>query len=293
MEVAKCLKKTGQCTEEGICTFYKSKQDGLNLRCVGEWSKGKINHFRDYAQMFSTGMKNLWRNRFYIDLFAGPGRCIIQNSLEEIDGSPLHALNVPDKFSGYFFVDKNPDCVDSLKKRTKSLEETIKIFERDCNAVIDKIVEGIPTDSLSLIIIDPASLQFKFNSFEKLSKLRGDLIVNYPVGPVSRAVSSVISSKSDSSKLDQFHPGWRKIVAQKSWGNSQQQNIRDLIDDYVKKICNLGYSSEKLDNLLAFKNSRNAIMYFLIAFSKNDRGIEFWRKAKQNLEKKSRQPKLL
>jgi three-Cys-motif partner protein len=185
-------------------------------------------------------------------------------------------------------VDKNSICISDLKERTQTNKEKIKFFSEDCNNVIDKIIEGIPDYSLSLIIIDPASLQFNFDSFEKLSKTKGDLIINYPIGPVERAISAaLVKDDYKSSKLDKFHPGWREIVTKKSWGHSKKQNVRDLMKDYTKKVCDMGYFSAKLS--VPFKNSKNATLYFLIYFSKDKKGIEFWEKEQKGFIKKKRQ----
>lgn len=287
----RCEYKGKKCEEDGICSIMKSAQDNLSLRCVGEWSKDKIEYFNYYAQMFSTGMKAKWHDRYYIDLFSGPGKCVIRETMEEIKGSPLNALNVKDKFSGYFFVDKNNVCILDLKKRIATSMEKIKFFPEDCNMAIEKVVSEIPEYSLSLIIIDPASLQFNFNSFNKLSKIKGDLIVNYPIYPIERAISAALA-KSDynSSKLDKFHPGWREIVARKSWGDSKKQNIKNLMKDYINKIESLGYLSAVP---IPFKNSKNATLYFLIYFSKNQKGIEFWEKEQASFANKKRQLALI
>ena len=93
------------------CVLIKSKEDGLSLRCIGDWSIEKMKYFDDIATKFSTGMKYKWENRYYIDLFSGPGRCILKGTGREIWGSPINAINVKDKFTKYYFVDINEQCV--------------------------------------------------------------------------------------------------------------------------------------------------------------------------------------
>ena len=43
--------------------------------------------------------QGVWAELAYIDALCGPGRCIIRDSDEEIDGSPLLALGVAPAFS--------------------------------------------------------------------------------------------------------------------------------------------------------------------------------------------------
>ena len=284
--------RNDNCEDDGICKKSKSLADGLSLRCVGEWSKHKMEHFKYYAEMFSTGMKYKWPIRYYIDLFSGPGRCIIRETREEVPGSPINALSVPDKFTKCFFVGINRLCTDELEKRIVALKlNNYEIINEDCNIAIDQIIKNVSKKSLSLIIVDPTSLQFKFSSYKKLSQLNGDIIINYPFNAVERSVTS-IGKDSQSQKLDEFHPGWREIFGKQGWGNSQKQNLNNLVDDYIKKICDLGYISEKLD-AVDFKNSKNASLYYLIAFSKNPKGLVFWQKAKGGLQKRKRQQTLI
>lgn len=282
--------KEGDCkfNKDGICQKHKSKEDGLSLRCSGFWSENKVKHFKYYTEMFATGMKNFWpNNRYYIDLFSGPGKCIIREGLKEINGSCLEAVNLKDRFTAYFFVDKNPICIDDLKKRINE-DKNVEYYNEDCNVAVEKIIKNIPTFSLSLAIIDPDSLQFQFDSYKKLSERKIDLIVNYPINPISRAISAVQKKRSNSEILDKFHPGWREIMDKKTWGHSNEAKIINLVKDYINKIEDLGYFSSDL--LIPFKNEKNSTLYYLVAFSKDKRGIDFWEKATKSLRNKINKP---
>jgi len=283
--------KNGKCinNNNGICQKYKSKYDSLSLHCSGYWSEDKINHLKYYAAMFSTGMKNKWPKLYYIDLFSGSGRCILREELKEIDGTCVGIINLKDKFTKYFLIDKNPICINDLKKRIGE-KINVEYYNDDCNIIIENIIKSIPDNSLSLAIIDPDSLQFCFRSYEQLSKKKIDLIVNYPIGPIERAISSVLRKKVKSSTLDSFHPGWRNIVSKKNWGNSKEVSIRNLIKDYVNKIEMLGYYSSPL--MVPFKNIKNTTMYYLVLFSKNKKGLEFWDKKTKAFKNKNPQKPL-
>ena len=60
---------------------------------IGSWAREKLLYLNNICDIFNMGMKNLWAVRTYIDLFAGPGICVIEKTGEEIFGSPLIALN--------------------------------------------------------------------------------------------------------------------------------------------------------------------------------------------------------
>ena len=226
--------KNGSCNlrgKDGLCNKYKAREDGLSLRCTGSWSKEKIGLFKYYAEMFVTGMKNKWEKRYYIDLFAGPGKCIIREDLGEIDSSCLEIINLKDKFTKYFLVDKSLSCIKDLKKRVGDDKSAVFLNE-DSNLEIKKIIQTIPENSLSLAIIDPDSLQFHFDNYTELSKCRVDLIVTYPIGPIERAISSVYKQRLKSDILDKFQVG-AVLVSTQVVAETQDT---DLAQEFFAKI---------------------------------------------------------
>ena len=54
--------------------------DGLYIPEVGPWAENKYEVLHHYNYMFSTGMKNRFHNRVYIDLFSSAGIARIRNS---------------------------------------------------------------------------------------------------------------------------------------------------------------------------------------------------------------------
>ena len=91
--------------------------DGLPARCVGPWSRDKLYYIREYLKLFSRAMRNTFPSRAYIDLFAGPGRCVLDDDSGEIEGSPLVALGIPDKFTEYHFAELDDVAMTTLKER--------------------------------------------------------------------------------------------------------------------------------------------------------------------------------
>src|SRR6266481_4192890 len=89
--------------------------DGLPARESGGWIETKHHYLDRYCGIFSTGMKNRWAKRVFIDVMAGPGICKIRDTGQEMDGSPLIALKHP--FTDYTFVENHPISCDALKKR--------------------------------------------------------------------------------------------------------------------------------------------------------------------------------
>jgi hypothetical protein len=54
---------------------------------------------------------------WWVELFAGPGRLYVRDTDTFVDGSPLEALSIRNRFRGYVFADLDRACVDSLRRR--------------------------------------------------------------------------------------------------------------------------------------------------------------------------------
>src|SRR5437867_2964503 len=91
--------------------------DGLETAPVGSWAEEKYTIVALYDRLFSTGMKNKWDIRVYIDLYAGAGHVRVKGTKRILRGSPLIALSVPDRFDKYIFCEKSTKNLDALKKR--------------------------------------------------------------------------------------------------------------------------------------------------------------------------------
>jgi three-Cys-motif partner protein len=97
---------------------YLLGSDGHPVRDSGIWAKEKLYYLERYLDIFSVGMHQRWHGKiYYVDLFAGPGLCLIPETGEEFDGSPLIALKF--NFAKYFFFESDPACFKALETRIK------------------------------------------------------------------------------------------------------------------------------------------------------------------------------
>lgn len=217
-------------------------------------------------------MKNKWPIRSYIDLFAGPGKCLVEKTREEIDGSPLISLKCGVPFTHYFFNDIQINTIESLKARAKSFPSAIiNYFIGDCNEIVDEIVKILPQGSLDFCFIDPFNWQINFNSICRLTSRRQmDLAITFHAGNMKR-----VADKPTNELLD-FFPD---IKWQHEYNEAKRLHrsiVRIFLDAYERGLKNLGYSEIK-DYVLE-KNKKNVPLYYLIFASKNPKGAEFWDK---------------
>lgn len=246
--------------------------DGRLVIKAGPWAKDKLFYIRRYCNIFNVGMKNIWAVRTYIDLFAGPGRCLIKGTKEEIDGSPVIALKCEVPFTHYFFNDVEPHLIESLRARAKSFDfATIDYFSGDCNEIVDALIQRLPRDSLDFCFIDPTNWQISFDSIRRLTEKRQmDLAVTFHVGAMKRTANrppqDLVDFFPDSSWQQEYREA-RKM---------HRSTGRVLLDAYEQGLRSLGYVGIK-DYVLE-TNRRNVPLYHLIFASKHPKGAEFWDK---------------
>lgn len=239
---------------------------------VGPWAKDKLHYIRAYCDIFNTGMKAQWPTRTYIDLFAGPGICVIEGTGEEILGSPLVALQCKTPFTHYFLNDVNPGLIRALRSRTIPSEFTrVEYFYKDSNVVVNDLLQRLPTSSLDFCFIDPLNWEINFDSIRKLTeKRRMDLAITFHIGNIKRVADEPPKELIDFFPNSDWQVEYRKAreMGKSSW--------RALLDVYENGLKAIGYNEIK-DYVLE-KNRGNVPLYNLIFASKHPRGSDFWDK---------------
>ena len=263
----------------GICGIKKAT-DGFVLRCVGGWSKDKHYYLGKYIELFTKTMaknKN-WSGLCYIDLFTGPGKCMVRDYEEEIDGSPLIALKFP--FMKFIFTELDTKIIDTLKNRSTTTDKFshITFLQGDCNKQINNIIQHIAINHLSLAFIDPTGLDINFNTVQILTKNKSmDLIINFPEGmAIKRNLKQFI--KSPHCKLDDFigDKNWRSLFKQQTLPN-EAMATRKIMNYYRSKLNKIGYKETKIgDEILIRSTNRNLPLYLLLFASKHPLGNKFW-----------------
>jgi three-Cys-motif partner protein len=279
--------------------YLQPVDDGLPMREAGVWAAEKLDYLERYIHVFETSMRDKkWRRRYYIDLFAGPGK----NRLDDAQGtvvlgSPLIALTTAHPFTDYFFVEKNKEYADALRTRCSAsalVNPDEDILVSDCNKAIDTIIGEIARRDcqylagqwpcLNLAFIDPEGLQLEWQTVEKLAGMeRMDLIINFPIMALRRNLRGFSRVKPPTpTPADRFFggPEWRDV-----YGQYQSRPVflsRLLLDLYKQKLVNLGYKDvilgeETGDEVLIRSARRRAPLYYLVFASKHPLGKEFWR----------------
>ena len=140
-----------------------------------------------YMGIFTGSMKDKWHGLSYVDLFAGPGICVVEGTGEELRGSPLLALDTQKPFDTVICVEQADEVRDALDRRIQRhlRGNTAEVLPGDCNTIIGQVISKMPRGFLSLVFIDPEGVSgLESDTMRALAdqRLFVDLIVLFPQG---------------------------------------------------------------------------------------------------------------
>jgi three-Cys-motif partner protein len=255
-------------------------KDGLPARESGPWAKQKLKVLKNYIEMFTVGMQpsenktHNWSGLYYIDLFAGPGICIVPEEKEEFDGSPLIASKTKQPFTYCYYVETNENCANALEKRLVAFDPK-KIYKDDCNSATKQIIANRDPNGLYLAFIDPTGLDINFDTIRLLgNQLRCDLIINWWMSALTRNLPHW-KKKNESNRLDRFFgtDEWKTIMDE---GKPHKLIFQEWVALYRKQLEQIGYQYQPNPHII--KNSKTEL-YWLWFASKSPVGLKYWKEA--------------
>jgi three-Cys-motif partner protein len=252
-----------------------AESDQLPIRDSGPWIDTKHKLLAYYAHLFATGMKNSWKSRVYLELFSGPGKCLIRDTGREDLGSPLKVID--HEFTKFIFTEKNTLAAEALSRRLDcSTNSTLaEIWCGDCAEAINKI--QIPDRSLTFAFIDPTGIAHApFALIETLrKKTRCDLLINIQHGMgIKMNIHQYTPDAGEESALTQFlgHDRWKKLPR-----HNAKEFFVGVLDLYKKQLEKLGLNYGGREVLIS--NNQGIGLYLLLFASGHQRGSEFWAKS--------------
>ena len=258
--------------------------DGYVALEFGSWAEDKLSHLDKYCSIFNTATRKRWKNRVYIDLFSGPGKCLRKGTKREFNGSPLLALNCDTPFTHYYFNDINPEYIEALEKRTQNFSYEMYYINKDCNLAIDEILTKIPSYSICFAYIDPYYLEIKFDTIRKLTTTRAvDLLITFQIGMARR------NFLQPNFEMKQFFPpdiDWKQFPNDIIKGG--RIITRPVLDAYENGLVELGYPKQNMIDDVLERNTRNAPLYYLIFASKHKLGTQLYTGVIRRKESKQR-----
>jgi len=256
-----------------------SSADQLPIRESGPWIDTKHGLLAYYAEMFASSMKFKWKSRVYLELFSGPGRCVVRNTGKEELGSPLKVIG--HEFTRFIFTEMSVPAAEALAQRLEPFEnaELAEIWCGDCAKAIHEI--QIPTGSLTFAFIDPTGIgHAPFSLIEALhQKTRCDLLINIQHGMgIKMNIHQYKPDADEQSALTRF-------LGNDSWKQLPRHNagdfFRGVLDLYKRQLDHLGFSFTGREALIS--NQQGTGLYLLLYASKHPLGQRFWEQARKRV----------
>src|SRR5580698_503634 len=257
--------------------------DGLTCPVVGKQAEEKHGLVSFYAKLFSTGMKDKWHERVYIELYAGSGYSKIRDTSRTIAGSPIQALTLEHPFDKYIFCEKNSKNLDALKVRVEKTAPLAKVayILGDCNQRADDILAEIPPHSaghrvLSLCFVDPYDIGIKFETLRKLSKKYVDFLVLLALYmDANRNIDNYV--KDEVVKIDEF-------LGSRTWRERWKDRLLEgvlfpqfLAEEFSNSMETLEYQPQPFYKMRPVTISEMSVrLYSLALFSRHARAYDFW-----------------
>ncbi len=251
--------------------------DGLYSRVVHPHSRRKATVVGKYAKIVSSGMKYHWPGkRWWVEFYAGPGQLFEDETGDFLPGSPLAALNAPDGFDGYVFVDLDQLCIESLQRRIALSRDgrsaQVVVLSGDANAAEthDRIASIVPTNALVVMYADPEGLDFDMPTIRYFTDRYEhlDWLINFPGPGVARYLAAGYDERAIRVLGD---PDPRRFIADVRAG----RKVATVREVYQRMLEGLGYMTRSEPIYL----KSGVVMYDVFLATRHERALDFFDKA--------------
>lgn len=266
------------------------KQDGLFTPTVRQWSLDKYKLVGSYCDIFTNGMKNKWDQLIYIDLFAGAGYARLRENNKIYLSSALIAMSIPTPFTKYILCEQDDKRFDALYARVKRdfSHLNCEFIKGDCNLNVEKVMKAIPSfrkgnTLLSFCFVDPYSLNLNFATIQKLGQTLMDFLILQALHMDANRNFDIYLNRKNKRIAEYLGlKNWRQLF-EKDGIIYRKDFVKFLAEQYSKQMSKLGYQKSKHMHQIR-SNEKNLPLYYLSFYSKNPRGVDFFKKIEQRIK---------
>lgn len=235
--------------------------DGLRARESGAWAEVKLaflDHFCPPA-IQATARK---RQRYYVDLFAGPGINVPRAGGTEFEGSPLRVLRYRGRpredlsFTHAAFVNADPRDHEALTTRVERLveagqsripRENIQFIPGDANNKVAELFQQIPMQAYAFVFADMEKpKQWPWESMRRLRAFGHTSVDLYMLLPLDMALMRLFSYAENRRKpyarvLTAFlgTEAWRDLVKRRPTTAQSKQLQKEIVELYLEQLRTL------------------------------------------------------
>ena len=275
------------------------EDDGLYTPSIGEHSLRKIRAHNYYVSLFTTAMKNKWRQRAYLGLYSGAGRARVSGTNKIVPTTAISALQVSEPFTKYIFVDNNPDCIAALDARIGALgrDYDVSFINKDVSEAVPAIIKKMPLFSkgrglLSFCFVDPFSAELDFSVLKQLGgKYKMDFLVLLMLGRDVRTNFRRYLEDENDTRI-------AKLIDDENWrdewaaGEYQANNVIGfMLEKFNGAMAGIGYRPQMPDDahpIRLLEKNKNVLLYYLVLYSEHPLAQTFWNATRLGLEKQLR-----
>lgn len=245
--------------------------DGIRARKSGTWARVKLSFLDDFippALQVVGKSKRPLSQRWYVDLFAGPGRNVDQRTGRNFEGSAVRALpRAAQSDSRIHFTHAalvNKDVLDheALRERVRRLRDAgrcpvpapnLHEINGDANAVLPEILRRIDPYAYALVVADitrPA--HWPWSSAMALRAQGHHSIDFYMLFPLWTAINRMMPWKAEAVEpnapaLDRFFgtDGWRRLLPLRTTDAKSpefRQAVLEFYTDRLKAVAGWKYA---------------------------------------------------
>lgn len=228
----------------------------------------------------------IFKEKYFVDLFAGSGINKIKDKKDFLIGSPFIAsLNFLDDYTEMIFCEQDPELFKALELRVKSLnKKNLFTINCDCNTQINQIIPKINKKGVySLFFIDPSNTEFSWSSMSSLLNIRTDIIFNFMCNQIRRTIGLFHEKGGGEKQLTEFFgdDSW------KQWKSGDGDE--ELVNIYIQNIIKV--RPDAMVKLIKIHSEKHGFCYFLLFITSKTKGNNPWLKgidkAKEEIESNS------
>ena len=279
--------------EDGF--VHQLEDDGLYTPSIKEHSLRKIRAHNYYVKLFTRAMKNRWPQRAYLGLYSGPGRARVFGTNKIVATTAVSAIQVPDPFTKYIFVDNNPDCIAALKARIDALggDYDVSFVEKNVSEAVPAIIKEMPLFSkdsglLSFCFVDPFSAELDFSVLRQLGgKYKMDFLVLLMLGRDVRTNFRRYLEDENNTRIARLidDENWRDEWTARGYRTNNV--VRFMFEKFNEAMAKIGYLPARPEDahpIRLLERNKNVLLYYLVLYSEHPLGQSFWNATRLGLE---------
>lgn len=252
---------------------------------VGRWVP-EMKH--TYLAKFVEGTRRArekFNHRVYVDLFCGPGRIRVKGEQTTRHGGAQiawqHSRLDGVEFTSCLVGDLEAARAQACAERLIALGAPARAFPGAAETTVDQLLVAIPTNALSLVYLDPYSLEFlSFSVIQKLAKLRFvDFAVHFSTMDLRRNV--LMEYNPDRARFDSAAPGWRDHVDPMSFIRGDADEA--FFEYWCNLVASLGFTISQRMPLV--RDDGNRPLYHLVFFSRHSLPNRIWGDVAQGINR--------